>query len=153
MVLVVEDNGYAYSTPTSKHTAVKTLADRAVAYGIPGVTIDGNDVIAVYREAKSAVDRARRGEGPTLIEVKTFRMRGHAEHDDASYVPKGLQESWALKDPVDRLVTYLRDHELAGETDLAEVDARITREIDAGMAWAEASPFPDPLTQQDGVYA
>jgi TPP-dependent pyruvate/acetoin dehydrogenase alpha subunit len=153
VIVIVEDNGFAYSTPTSKHVAIKTFADRAAAYGIPGTTIDGNDVIQVYAATKTAIDRARAGEGPTLIEVKTFRMRGHAEHDDAFYVPKELQAAWAERDPIDRLLSYLREHELADQAAIEQVDARIEKELDEGMRWAEESPLPDPATQTDGVYA
>jgi TPP-dependent pyruvate/acetoin dehydrogenase alpha subunit len=87
LIVVIEDNGYAYSTPTSKQTAAKTLADKAYAFGCHGETVDGNDVLAMYGAAKAAVDRARTGGGVTLLEVKTFRMKGHAEHDNAAYVP------------------------------------------------------------------
>lgn len=153
VVVVVEDNGFAYSTPTAKHVAIKSFADRATAYGMPGVTVDGNDVIAVYGATRLAVDRARSGGGPSLVEVKTFRMRGHAEHDNASYVPPGLQESWAARDPIDRLVAYLLDNRLAGQEALDEIDARVAREIDEGLAHALESPLPDAATQADGVYA
>src|SRR4051794_21707563 len=102
MVVIVEDNGYAYSTPTSKQTAAKTLADKAVAFGCAGTTIDGNDVLLVHDTVKQAVEHARNGGGVTLIEVKTFRMKGHAEHDNQAYVPKELIAEWAEKDAVVR---------------------------------------------------
>jgi acetoin:2,6-dichlorophenolindophenol oxidoreductase subunit alpha len=153
LVLILEDNGFAYSTPTGKHAAVRTFADRAAAYGIPGVTIDGNDVIAVYDACHAAVQRARAGEGPTLIEVKTFRMRGHAEHDDAFYVPKGLHEEWAARDPVDRLLAYLREHLPEPEAAIAGIDERVTREIREALDWALDAPMPDGATQSLGVYA
>jgi TPP-dependent pyruvate/acetoin dehydrogenase alpha subunit len=153
MVLILEDNGYAYSTPTSRHVALRTFADRAAAYGIPGITVDGNDVIAVYSATVQAVQRARAGDGPTLIEVKTFRMRGHAEHDDAFYVPKELYEEWEARDPVDRLRVYLFDHDLASSSELGEIDALIRSEIDEALQAALDAPMPDPATQGDGVYA
>jgi TPP-dependent pyruvate/acetoin dehydrogenase alpha subunit len=153
LVLVLEDNGFAYSTPTSQHAAVRTFADRAAAYGIPGVTVDGNDVVAVYHACSAAVTRARAGGGPTLVEVKTFRMRGHAEHDDAFYVPKGLQEEWAARDPVDRLLAYLREHALATADAIDGVDARVTAEIRDALDWALEAPLPDAETQSAGVYA
>src|SRR5438552_5837911 len=102
LVVIVEDNGYAYSTPTAKQTAARTLADKAVAFGCQGETVDGNDVSAVYGAATRAIDRARGGGGVTLLEVKTFRIKGHAEHDNQSYVPPSLVEEWKAKDPVDR---------------------------------------------------
>jgi TPP-dependent pyruvate/acetoin dehydrogenase alpha subunit len=100
-IIVVENNGFAFSTPTEKQTLVKDLADKAKGYGIPAEIVDGNDVVAVYDVARRAVDRARSGGGPTLIEAKSFRMLGHAQHDDQRYVPKELLEEWRKKDPID----------------------------------------------------
>lgn len=153
LVLIVEDNGFAYSTPSHSHVALRTFADRAAGYGIPACTIDGNDVLQVYAATRQAVDRARRGEGPSLIEAKTFRMRGHAEHDDASYVPKHLLEAWAQRDPIARLVAYLESHHLISAEEKAAIDARIAREVDEGAEWAANSPYPEANTQQEGVYA
>jgi TPP-dependent pyruvate/acetoin dehydrogenase alpha subunit len=153
LVLIVEDNGFAYSTPVASHVAITSFAQRALAYGIPSSTVDGNDVIAVYKETKSAVDRAREGAGPTLIEVKTFRMRGHAEHDDAFYVPKELVAEWELRDPIEQLVTYAGERGFMDPAARAEIDRRIQQEIEDGLAWAEASPLPDGNTQATGVYA
>jgi len=153
MVLIVEDNGFAYSTPVSQHVAIKSFADRAVAYGVPSATVDGNNVLEVYRATREAVDRARAGEGPTLIEVKTFRMRGHAEHDDAFYVPKELSAQWERRDPIQLLVSYMEEHDLLGPEDKAAVDDGIKKEIDEALEWAEQSPLPDPDTQTDGLYA
>lgn len=153
MVVIVEDNGFAYSTPVSRHVAVRTFADRAQGYGIPGVTADGNDVLEVYRVTREAVERARGGGGPTLIEVKTFRMRGHAEHDDAFYVPKELFGQWEMRDPIRRLVEYMEVHGLIDVAGKQEIEERIARVIDESVEWAERSPLPDPETQTDGVYA
>ena len=153
VVVIVEDNGFAYSTPTSKHVAIDSFAQRAVAYGVPAETIDGNDVIAVYRATRGAVERARREEGPSLIEVKTFRMRGHAEHDDAFYVPPELVAEWQQRDPIQRLLRYLEAHHLMSLDERAALDQRVTHEVEAGLAWAEASPPPDGETQGDAVYA
>jgi acetoin:2,6-dichlorophenolindophenol oxidoreductase subunit alpha len=153
VVVIVEDNGFAYSTPTAKHVAIKNFAQRAEAYGIPGTTVDGNDVIDVFHATREAVDRARSGGGPTLIEVKTFRMRGHAEHDDASYVPPGLHEEWAQRDPIDRLRHYLLQNELADSKAIAELDARIEVELEEALSWALDNPLPEPGTQAAGVYA
>jgi len=153
MVLIIEDNGFAYSTPVSKHVAIRSFADRAVAYGIPAETADGNDVLEVYRVTRQAVARARNGDGPSLIEVKTFRMRGHAEHDDAFYVPAELVAQWEQRDPIHRLEEYMLAHGLMDDRDKGEIHDRIVREIDEALAWADQSPFPDPSTQAQGVYA
>src|SRR5690348_8464439 len=108
LVVIVENNGYAYSTPTSKQTACTSFKDKAPGYGIPGVRADGNDVVATYQVTKEAVDRARAGGGVTLIELHTFRRKGHAEHDNQSYVQPGEIEEWAEKnDPLDRNVKTL----------------------------------------------
>ncbi len=118
-VLIAENNGWAYSTPTSRQMRVKSIATRAAAYGIPGEAVDGNDVLAVYEATKRAVERARSGGGgPTLIEARTFRMKGHAEHDDAGYVPKHMFEEWKLKDPIERFERHLLGNNLATEDDL-----------------------------------
>ena len=108
LVVIVENNGYAYSTPTAKQTAVRQFVDKAVGYGVPGEQADGNDVLAVYDVTKQAVDRARSGNGVTLIELVTYRRKGHAEHDNQSYVPKGEIERWEREnDPIDRYVKRL----------------------------------------------
>ena len=109
VVFVIDNNQWAYSTPTHLEYAVEHLADRAAAYGFEGVVVDGTDVLAVYREAKQAIEKARAGGGPTLIESITLRMEGHAVHDDAFYVPKEQFEEWARKDPLERFRTWLRD--------------------------------------------
>src|SRR5688572_19074709 len=132
LVVIVENNGYAYSTPLSMQTAVKELKDKALAYGIPGEQADGNDVLATYEVTKRAVDRARSGEGVTLIELITYRRKGHAEHDNQSYVPPGEIESWETgNDPIARYVRVLLEVEGFDQADLDAVDKRITAEIDA----------------------
>jgi TPP-dependent pyruvate/acetoin dehydrogenase alpha subunit len=154
MVVIVENNGYAYSTPLSKQTAVTDLRDKALAYGIPGVQADGNDVLAVYDVTKRAVDRARRGEGVTLIELVTYRRKGHAEHDNQSYVPAGEIERWAAEnDPLDRYVRLLSRDERVEPAALEKLDARVMGEIDAATEQAEASPMPEPLDALTEVYA
>src|SRR3954465_9195818 len=110
MVFVIDNNQFAYSTPTNLEFAVPHLADRAEGYGFEGVVVDGTDVLAVYREARRAIDKARAGGGPTLLECLTLRMEGHAVHDDAFYVPKPLFERWAESDPIERFRTWLRDN-------------------------------------------
>ena len=152
-VLIVENNQFAFSTPTSNQYACKDLADRAIGYDIPGVTVDGNDVVAVYEACKHAIDRARAGDGPTLIEAVTLRIRGHSEADRAEYVPEELLEEWKKKDPVDRFGTQLRECGILTESMQAETDERITREIDEAVEFAEQSPWPEPEDTLTGVYA
>jgi pyruvate dehydrogenase E1 component alpha subunit len=152
VVFLCNNNQYAYSTPVTRQTLVPDIVARAAGYGIPGVSVDGNDVLAVYRAAREAVGRARRGEGPTLIECKTMRMRGHSEHDDASYVPRELLEEWRRKDPIQRLETSLRDQAILDEAGEKLVTSRIAGELEAAVAWAEASPFPEGRDVEDGVY-
>ena len=153
LVLIVEDNGFAYSTPVSRHVAIHSFADRASAYGIPAATADGNDVVAVYAATRAAVDRARNGGGPTLIEVKTFRMRGHAEHDDASYVPKELIAQWEVRDPIENLLTLARERELWEEGTVDKIDRQVQDEVEGALQWALNSPLPDGESQTSGVYA
>ncbi|MEN9791080.1 MAG: hypothetical protein RLZZ63_738 [Gemmatimonadota bacterium] len=154
LVVIIENNGYAYSTPTSKQTAAKQFVDKAIGYGVYGEQCDGNDVLAVYDCTKRAVDRARAGEGVSLLELMTYRRKGHAEHDNQSYVPDGEIERWAAEnDPIDRFVRVLRDREGVSAETLAEIDARIVREIDAATDEAERSGVPDPLDALVGVYA
>ena len=153
MVVIVENNGYAYSTPLSKQTAVTELKDKAVGYGIPGVRADGNDVLAVYDVTRAAVDRARRGEGVTLIELVTYRRKGHAEHDNQSYVPPGEIDRWATEnDPLDRYVAVLRDRDGVTDAELAAIDARAQELIDAATDAAESSPMPEPTDALVGIY-
>ncbi len=153
LVLIVENNGYAYSTPVAAHVALQSLAERAAAYGIPSASVDGNDVIATYAATREAVERARNGEGPTLIEACTFRMRGHAEHDDASYVPRHLFEEWERRDPIARLAAYMQERGMLSAENRAKTEARIRAEIDDATSWVEESPMPDAATQTAGVYA
>jgi pyruvate dehydrogenase E1 component alpha subunit len=153
VVLVLENNQYAYSTPLDHQTAARALVDKAPGYGIPGVAVDGNDVLAVFDAASRAVARARDGEGPTLIECKTMRIRGHSEADRYSYVPKALLDEWAARDPIALFERRLREGgALSDEADRA-MQERIAREIEEGLAWAEASPEPGPETVTEGVYA
>jgi TPP-dependent pyruvate/acetoin dehydrogenase alpha subunit len=153
LVVVVENNGYAYSTPLAKQTAAKQLVDKAAGYGIAGERADGNDVIATYEATKRAVDRARSGGGVTLVELITYRRKGHAEHDNQSYVPAGEIDRWASEnDPVDRYVKRLLD-EGVNQGELAAIDARVRTEIDSATDEADTSPMPDPTDALVGVYA
>ena len=154
LVVVVENNGYAYSTPVSKQTAAARFVDKALAYGIPGEQADGNDVLATYEVTRRAVDRARRGEGVTLVELITYRRKGHAEHDNQSYVPPGEIDRWAAEnDPIDRFVRVLKDTEQVRDDELAAIDRRIADEIDVATDAAEASPMPEPTDALVGIYA
>jgi len=154
LVVIIENNGYAYSTPTAKQTAAKQFVDKAIGYGVYGEQCDGNDVLAAYDCTKRAVNRARAGEGVSLLELMTYRRKGHAEHDNQSYVPDGEIERWAAEnDPIDRFVRVLRDREGVSAETLAEIDARIVGEIDAATDEAERSGVPDPLDALVGVYA
>jgi TPP-dependent pyruvate/acetoin dehydrogenase alpha subunit len=154
MVIIVENNGYAYSTPTGKQTAANSFVDKAIGYGIAGVQADGNDVLAVYDVTKAAVDRARAGGGPTLVELITYRRKGHAEHDNQSYVPQGEVDWWANNnDPIDRYVAWLKENENVSEQEFAAIDASISAEIDAATDEAEKSPMPEPLDALVGIYA
>jgi TPP-dependent pyruvate/acetoin dehydrogenase alpha subunit len=153
LVVVVENNGYAYSTPVSRQTAAKSFIDKAIGYGIPGEQADGNDVLAVYDVTKRAVDRARRGEGVTLIELITYRRKGHAEHDNQSYVPPGEIDRWASEnDPIDRFEKVLLGQKVKA-AELRAIDERIIAEIDVATDTADASPMPEPLEALRGVYA
>ena len=153
LVVVVENNGYAYSTPTRKQTLAAQFIDKAVGYGIAAEQADGNDVIATYAATKRAVDRARRGEGVTLVELITYRRKGHAEHDNQSYVPAGEIERWEREnDPITRYLARLGDEGVAAEA-IAAIDARVASEIDEATDAAERSGVPDALDALVGVYA
>jgi pyruvate dehydrogenase E1 component alpha subunit len=153
VVFVIDNNQWAYSTPSHLEYAVDHLADRAAAYGFDGVVVDGTDVLAVYREAKHAIDKARDGGGPTLIESVTLRMEGHAVHDDAFYVPKELFEEWARRDPIERFRTWLRDNAEMTDDEEDDVTAGVKRLLNEAIQRAEESPIPDPSTVTDGVFA
>ena len=153
LVVVCENNGYAYSTPTSKQTAATWLMDKAAGYGIPGVQADGNDVIATYEVTKQAVDRARGGGGVTLVELITYRRKGHAEHDDQRYVPPGEIETWEKNDPIARYLTRLEENGWATKEEVRATDTRIDRELDAALAACIDEPFPSIDTALTEVYA
>lgn len=153
LVCIMENNGYAYSTPLHKQTAVKHLLDKAHAYGCHADSADGNDVLAVYEVTKKAVERARAGGGVTLIELHTYRRKGHAEHDNQHYVSKEELALWERNDPVDRYVKQLRGNVWASADELAEVDARVDAELTHAVGVAENEPFPEPETAITEVYA
>src|SRR5216117_2633072 len=153
VVFICDNNQWAYSTPTHLEYACEHLADRAQAYGFEGVVVDGTDVLAVYREAKRAIEKARDGGGPTLIECQTLRMEGHAVHDDAFYVPKELFERWAERDPIERYRTWLRENVDMSGADEEELAGGVKKLLNDALKRAEESPMPDPATLLDGVYA
>lgn len=153
VVFVCDNNQWAYSTPTYLSFACERLADRAAGYGFEGVVVDGTDVLAVYREARAAIDKARSGGGPTLIESVTLRMEGHAVHDDASYVPREMFEEWGKRDPIARFRDLLLEAEVLTEGADAELNETVKRLLAEATERAEASPHPDPATLLDGVFA
>src|SRR5438445_3245696 len=153
VVFICDNNQWAYSTPTHLEYAVEHLAERAQSYGFEGVVVDGTDVLAVYREAKRAIEKARDGGGPTLIECLTLRMEGHAVHDDAFYVPKELFERWAARDPIERYRSWLRDQVDMSDGDEEEIVAYVKKLLNDSLPRAEESPMPDPESLLDGVYA
>jgi TPP-dependent pyruvate/acetoin dehydrogenase alpha subunit len=151
-VWVIENNKYAYSTPLSKQYAAPSLAARGAGYGMPGIEVDGNDAIAVHEVVKEAVDRARRGAGPTLIEAHTMRVEGHAVHDNASYVPPELIAQWKARDPITSLRERLLQAGVAASR-LDEMAERTRALVEQAVAAAEAAPSPDPAGMEDDVYA
>lgn len=152
LVVIVENNQYAYSTPLREATRVASIAGHASGYGMPGVTVDGNDVEAVHEAARAAVDRARGGGGPSLIEASTMRMLGHAIHDGAEYVPEDLLASWEARDPVSTFRAKLASEGVPA-ADLDAIAARCDAEVDDAIAIAEASPWPDAAAVTERVYA
>ncbi|HEY7693314.1 MAG TPA: thiamine pyrophosphate-dependent dehydrogenase E1 component subunit alpha [Gaiellaceae bacterium] len=153
VVFVCDNNQWAYSTPTHLEYAAERLSDRARAYGFGGVTVDGTDVLAVYREAKRAIEQARAGGGPTLIESLTLRMEGHAVHDDASYVPRELLSAWEERDPVWRYRLWLAENVDFTEAEDEDLRAEVKALLADALRRAEASPLPEPASLVDGVYA
>ena len=152
-VLIVENNQYAYSTHVSDQMPIENIADRAAGYNMPGTIVDGNDVEAVYAATCEAVDRARQGGGPSLIEAKTMRMLGHAIHDGAEYVPRELLAKWEKRDPIARFQGKLVAEEIADIEELNEIRQRAAVEIEDAIEFAESSPYPDPETVEEGIYA
>ena len=153
VILVCENNLYAASTPVTKAMLVKNIAERCSAYGIPGVIVDGNDVIAVYRETDRAVERARKGEGPTLIECLTYRHGGHSRGDPAKYRPKEEVEKWLEKDPVPRFTNELLKMGVLTTDQAEKLERKVLLEIEEAVKYAKESPFPKPETALEDVYA
>ncbi|MDH5634440.1 MAG: thiamine pyrophosphate-dependent dehydrogenase E1 component subunit alpha, partial [Candidatus Bathyarchaeota archaeon] len=153
VVFVCENNLYAMGTRQSSVMAVENIADRAVAYGIPGVVVDGNDVLAVYEAAGLAVDRARRGEGSTLIECKTYRQKGHSRFDAAAYRPKQEVETWLKKDPIVRLQKKLFEMSVLTEAEDQHIVQEVKKAVDQATKFALESPFPEPQEALEDIYA
>jgi pyruvate dehydrogenase E1 component alpha subunit len=153
VVFVNENNGYGISCPTCKSMAVADIADRAAAYDMPGVVVDGNDVLAVYEAVTEAVKRARKGEGPSLIECKTYRWRGHFEGDACTYRCQEELDEWMGKDPIPRFEAKLVESGAVSKKEAAAIQERIAKEIEEAVKFAKDSPFPDPSELLDNVYA
>ena len=151
-VLVLENNLWAYSTPVRRQVPLENLADRAKAYGMDSYIVDGNNVVAVYNTAREAVERARAGEGPILIEAKTFRRLGHAQHDPAEYVPKVMRTYWEARDPIALYEKFLTSERLLDAAGRKEIDDKLDRLLTADREFAEDSPLPPPEFAEGGVY-
>jgi TPP-dependent pyruvate/acetoin dehydrogenase alpha subunit len=151
-VLVLENNQWAYSTPVRRQVPLENLADRAKAYGIASYIVDGNDPVAMYTTAKEAVERARAGEGPILIEAKTFRRRGHAQHDPAEYVPAEQREYWEKRDPITLYEKFLAAEKILDGKGKKEIEDQISALLEKDREFAENSPMPPPGFASEGVY-
>ncbi|NFL95869.1 pyruvate dehydrogenase (acetyl-transferring) E1 component subunit alpha [Clostridium botulinum] len=152
VVFVCENNLYGISMSQNRHQAIKDVADRGVAYNVPGIVVDGNDVFAVYEAAKEAIKKAREGKGPTLIECKTYRHRGHFEGDPCVYKPTEEQEEWLAKDPIPRFEKYLVENEILTEEKLKEVQNKVESQIDEAVDFANNSPYPELESVLEDVY-
>jgi TPP-dependent pyruvate/acetoin dehydrogenase alpha subunit len=152
LVVIVENNCYAYSTPVSRQTAAESFVVKAAGYGVYGDKCDGNDIFAVLEMTSKAVAHARSGGGAALLEVLTYRRKGHAEHDSQQYVPPGELEEWESRDPVDRFVARVLGEGWLDAGDLDAIDQRVVAEVDAARSEAEASPMPNPEDALADVY-
>lgn len=153
VVFICNNNQYAYSTPLKLQMAIKNVAERALAYGMPSKIVDGNNVVEVFTAAKETYDMARNGGGPTFIECKTMRMHGHSEHDSAKYVPRELLEEWKKKDPILQMEKYLIGSNIATKDELDSIDIQVKKEVEEAESFAEESPYPNPEDCLKGVYA
>jgi pyruvate dehydrogenase E1 component alpha subunit len=152
MVFVCENNMYAVTTPTSYHCAAGEICARAMAYNIPGVAIDGTDVLAVYETAREAVNRARRGEGPSLIEVRAFRYYGHFMGEPQTYKTKEEMEGYKARDPIKTFKNRLLERHLASESELTKIDIWAEKAVEEAVRFAEESPLPAPEECLTDVY-
>ena len=153
VIFVCENNLYAMGTRQSRIMNIENIADRAAAYGIPGVTVDGNDVLAVHETSQNAVNRARSGGGPTLIECKTYRHKGHSRVDPAKYRPREEVEGWLAKDPIKRLRVKLLQDRILTEPEVEMIERDVSLQIDEAVKFAVESPYPAPEEALDDVYA
>jgi TPP-dependent pyruvate/acetoin dehydrogenase alpha subunit len=153
ILFICENNQYAYSVPIEKSMAIDDVADRAQGYGFDGVAINGNDVLAVYQATQGALARARGGEGPTLIECKTYRWHGHSEHDKAFYRTNEELAMWKSRDPIPTFTTYLKGLHVLADDKLGEIEARVTKTIDDAVEFAMNAPDPDPKDAVTDLYA
>jgi TPP-dependent pyruvate/acetoin dehydrogenase alpha subunit len=153
LVVIVENNCFAYSTPQSLQMPVANVADRAPAFNIPAAIGFGNDIFEVRRLVKQAFDHARSGQGPYLVEFKTFRQRGHGEHDDMAYVPADLREFWERRDPVRLLQEYLLGEGRIAAGDIEQIDDECRKVVEDAVTWAEAQPMPDPSSVAERLFA
>ncbi len=152
-IFICNNNQYAYSTPMEKQMAVPDVSMRGPSYGMTGISVDGNDVMAVYEATAEAIERARRGGGPALLEFKTFRMTGHSAHDDMKYVPKELLREWEAKDPIRRFEEYLLQSQAISGAEIQQMNRQVTQEVDEAVAMAEKDPYPAAQETLSGVYA
>lgn len=153
LITIIENNGYAYSTPTRNQCAAEAFVDKAVGYGILGLQCDGNDIVACYETMKKAVEHARAGNGAVLIEVLTYRRKGHAEHDNQSYVPAGEIEHWAThNDPITRYERFLKEEKIAREKDLEKIVGEISEYLETELAIAEEAGLPEAISAAYDVY-
>ena len=153
IVFVCENNQYAYSVPIEKSMAIDDVADRAASYGFAGVAINGNDVLAVYQSTLGAIAQARSGEGPTLIECKTYRWHGHSEHDKAFYRSEEELAMWKSRDPIPTFTTYLQARHVLDDAKLKETEERVTQVIDEAIDYATNAPDPHPGDAVTDLYA
>jgi acetoin:2,6-dichlorophenolindophenol oxidoreductase subunit alpha len=152
-VFICENNQYAYSVPIEKSMAIDDVADRAASYGFEGVAINGNDVLAVYQSTQGALARARSGQGPTLIECKTYRWHGHSEHDKAFYRTDDELAMWKSRDPIPTFTTYLRGLDILTDERRQEIEARVQKTIEDAVEFAVKAPDPQPEDAVTDLYA
>lgn len=153
LITIIENNGYAYSTPTREQCAAANFVDKAIGYGISGLSVDGNDIIACYETMKKAVEHARNGNGAVLIEAHTYRRKGHAEHDNQSYVPAGEIDFWARNnDPLDRCERYLKEEKIASADEQKKIAAEISEYLENELAIAEEAEFPEGISAAYNVF-
>lgn len=153
VVFVCENNYYGISMSQERHQSIKDIADRGNAYGIPGIAIDGNDVFAVYEAVEEAVKHARDGYGPTLIECKTYRHRGHFEGDPGTYKPAEEQKQWLEKDPVKRIINFMVENDIATQEEINKIDEKINEEIKEAIKFAMESPEPSLESAVEDIYS